>query len=120
MRDVVRNQTQLARRRIVPSESSSNSPVPKRKSTWFSGAHLSRIWAKRPAKALAIIAFLGIGIYLVATFAAGSETTNFAATDFTGATKSNVIVDGSGNATLATATGKTYYVSKSGNNADGT
>jgi hypothetical protein len=67
---------------------------------WYSRAYLSKIFAKRPAQLLAMVAFLTVAAILIYTFAAGQESFTF---DFSTGTKVNTVANSNGSVQLATA-----------------
>lgn len=79
-------------------------PRPQR-ARWFSSRYLAEIWAKPPARALAILGAIAVIGLLIFVFASGQETTTFSGTDFTAAPKSGVTVNSNGTAQLTAVTG---------------
>src|SRR5438105_4488240 len=73
-------------RTIYPSDSdrhskieanSSRSAPQKQNLRWYSFEYVSSVWAKRPAKVFAALAFIGVAALLISAFAAGAPETSF-------------------------------------------
>jgi hypothetical protein len=99
MRTVLSEDPRREHRQVGKSDAPSGGGLHEK---WYSTAYLSKVFAKRPAQMLALLAFVAIAGTLIYVFAAGAESTDLA---FSGGTRVNTTFNSTaGTVSLNTAT----------------